>query len=83
GPIANHRIKQITETHVVFDWGREEQKRMTLPIDEFIERFLSHVPPPRSILVRSYGLYSQVKKENLNIARHALGQGTRGRAICS
>ncbi|WP_300667636.1 transposase [Desulfoluna sp.] len=75
GPIANHRIKQITETHAVFDWGREEQKLMTLPIDEFIERFLYHVPPPRSVLVRSYGLYSQVKKKDLNIARHALGQG--------
>lgn len=75
GPIANHRIKQITETHVVFDWGRKEQKLMTLPIEEFIERFLYHVPPPHSVLVRSYGLYSQVKKGDLDIARHTLGQG--------
>ncbi|VVS91421.1 transposase is801/is1294 [Desulfoluna spongiiphila] len=74
GPISNYRIKKVTETHVVFDCGREKLKLMTLPIDEFIERFLYHVPPPHAVLVRSYGLYAQTKKDNLNIARRALGQ---------
>ena len=74
GPISNHRIKEVTASHVVFDCGREKQELMPLPIEEFIRRFFYHVPPPRSILVRSYGLYSHTKKKNLDIARHALGQ---------
>jgi len=47
---------------------------MTLPIDEFIERFLRHVPQPNAILVRSYGLYCQNKKGELERCRALLGQ---------
>ncbi|WP_422862243.1 IS91 family transposase [Desulfoluna limicola] len=75
GPIANTRIKQITESHVVFNYGREEEKLLSLPLEEFIRRILTHVPPPKAVLVRSYGLYAQAKKKNLNIARQTLGQG--------
>lgn len=80
GPISNHRIKKVTETHVIFDCGRDEQKPIPLPLYEFIERFLYHVPPPHAVLVRSYGLYAQTKKEELNIARRALGQDKVGLA---
>jgi len=47
---------------------------MTLPISEFIERLLQHVPKPNSLLVRSWGLYSQRQKEDLEACRKMLNQ---------
>ncbi len=49
---------------------------MTLPVAEFIERFLQHIPEPNAILVRSYGLYSPNKKDDLVKCRELLGQGS-------
>ena len=48
---------------------------MTLPIGEFIERFLQHIPEPKAILVRSYGLCAPNKKDDLVKCRELLGQG--------
>ncbi|MBW1960005.1 MAG: transposase [Deltaproteobacteria bacterium] len=47
---------------------------MTLPINEFIHRFLQHVPQPYAVLVRSYGLYCQNKRGELQRCRELLGQ---------
>ncbi len=41
---------------------------------KFIHRFLGHIPQPNAILVRSYGLYCQNKKEELLRCREELGQ---------
>jgi hypothetical protein len=54
--------------------GRKRRELMTLPIDEFIYRFLEHIPQPNAILVRSYGLYCQNKKDELERCRAFLGQ---------
>ena len=62
GPISNSRIIKVTDNHVTFNYGRKKRELMTLAIDEFIERYLRHVPLPKAILVRSYGLYSPNKK---------------------
>ncbi len=47
---------------------------MTLAIDEFIDRLLKHIPKPKAVLVRSYGLYSHTKKEDLEQCRELCGQ---------
>jgi hypothetical protein len=47
---------------------------MTLATDEFINRLLQHIPQPNAILVRSYGLYCQNKKDELQRCRAFLGQ---------
>ena len=74
GPISNSRIVKIQDSEVTFNYGRKKPEFMTLPVDEFIERFLQHVPEPNAILVRSYGLYSHAKKHELESCRAILGQ---------
>ena len=74
GPISNSRIIEVTDNNVTFNYGRKKRELMTLPIDEFIERFLRHVPQPNAILIRSYGLYCQNKKDELERCRALLGQ---------
>ena len=74
-PISNSRIKDITDTHVVFNYGRKKKEYMKLSHNEFISRYLQHIPPAYSVLIRSYGVYSHSKKEELNQCRKFLGQG--------
>ena len=75
GPIGNSRIVKIEDGKVTFNCGREKVELMTLPTGEFIGRFLQHIPLPNSILVRSYGIYSPSKKDDLSLCREILGQG--------
>jgi len=74
GPIANNRIMKIENGKVTFNCGREKREYMTLSIEEFLKRYLQHVPLPHAILVRSYGLYAAGKKHDLNSCRAILGQ---------
>ena len=40
GPISNSRIVAIRDNQVTFHIGREKKQLLTLPIAEFIHRFL-------------------------------------------
>jgi hypothetical protein len=44
-------------------------------MEEFIRRYLLHVPAPGTRVVRSYGLYAPTKHEALAVCRAQLGQG--------
>jgi hypothetical protein len=44
-------------------------------MEEFIRRYLLHVPEPGTRVVRSYGLYAPTKREALGVCRAQLGQG--------
>ena len=74
GPISNKRIISCKDGEVTFNYGREKRALMTLPIDRFIGRFLQHVPQPRAVYVRYYGLYHSVRKEDLALCRKMIGQ---------
>ena len=74
GPISNSRIIEVTDNNVTFDYGRKKRELMTLRIDEFINRLVQHIPQPNTVLVRSYGLYCQNKKDELKKCRAFLGQ---------
>jgi len=57
--ISNHRILAMDEHTVTFEWldYRDQQKKvMTLPVEEFIRRFLLHVLPHRFMRIRHFGL---------------------------
>ena len=76
--ISNHRIRSLTDSRVTFsyrdraDHGRT--KRMTLPADEFIRRFLLHVLPHGFRRIRHFGfLASAAKRHALPIIQEALG----------
>jgi len=47
---------------------------MTLSPDAFLDRYLTHIAPPRLQCVRGYGLYGQRQGAALDQARAALGQ---------
>lgn len=75
GPIGNSRIIKAEDGKVTFTYGREKVELMTLPTGAFIGRLLQHIPLPNAILVRSYGIYSPSKKDDLSLCREILGQG--------
>ena len=77
--ISNRRLLACDEKGVTFKWkdyrleGRERYKMMTLPIHEFIRRFLMHVLPAGFHRIRYYGLLASGKRaENIARARELL-----------
>lgn len=75
--ISNHRIVEVGQDTVTFkyfdnrDEGRE--KLITLPVLEFIRRFLSHVLPDGFVRVRHFGLHHSSCRLKLQHARRVLG----------
>jgi hypothetical protein len=58
--ISNQRLVSFVDGQVAFRWKNYRQggqsKPMTLPVDEFLRRFLQHVLPAGFVRVRYYGL---------------------------
>lgn len=76
--ISNHRIIRMTEDTVTFsvkDYRNDGHwKTLTLSGEEFIRRFLMHVPPKRFVRIRHYGLLStRTKAKQLTLCRNLLG----------
>ena len=83
GSIKNARLVAWDGDSVTFtyrarqeegDAGRASPLRMTLPVADFLQRWLLHVPVPQTRVVRSYGLYHHAHTEALAHCRTALGQ---------
>ena len=83
GPLKNARLVAWDGDRVTFtyrarqeegDAGRASPLRMTLPVADFLQRWLLHVPVPQTRVVRSYGLYHHAPTEALAHCRAALGQ---------
>jgi hypothetical protein len=77
--ISNQRLIALDKHSVTFRWkdyrtkGRVQYKTMTLPIDEFIRRFLLHVLPSGFHRIRHYGLFANTTpRDNLAQARELL-----------
>jgi hypothetical protein len=72
--ISNSRLISLDDASVTFKWKdyrsdqRERQKIMTLAVDEFIRRFLTHVLPKGLHRIRHYGLFAKSSCAD-NIAR--------------
>ena len=82
GPISNTRLVACAHRGATFRYrvngegaDRPQRGLMTLPIAEFIQRYLSHVPPPGTKVVRGYRLYAPTKRAALARCREQLGQG--------
>jgi Putative transposase/Transposase zinc-binding domain len=83
GPLKNARLVAYDGDRVTFTYrARQEEAdagpvsppRMTLPVADFLQRWLLHVPVPQTRVVRSYGLYHPTQAEALAVCRTALGQ---------
>jgi hypothetical protein len=83
GPIANRRLCACDGQHVVFAYeerakangGQARRTTMSLPLDQFVGRWLLHVPPVGAVLVRYWGLYAHNQGEALAWCREQLGPG--------
>ena len=76
--ISNYRLKSMTDFSVTFtakDYKNNGHwKELTLSGDEFIRRFLMHIPPKRFVRIRHYGLLSsRNKSRKINLCRNLLG----------
>ena len=77
--ITNDRIESYEDGRVTFWWrdyrhGHEE-KPCVLEAEEFLRRYLTHVPPRGFVRIRSYGfLGNRNRKQNLERARQLIGE---------
>src|SRR6202022_1829032 len=76
--ISNHRLVSFTEGKVPFRWRdsshNNEQKLMTLSLDEFLRRFLLHVLPKGFVRIRNFGFLANRRRTTLlPLCCHLLG----------
>jgi Putative transposase len=57
--ISNHRLISVVDGQVIFRWRdsahNNEQKLMSLSLDEFLRRFLLHLLPKGFVRIRHFG----------------------------
>jgi hypothetical protein len=82
--ISNYRLQKVEAGRVYFEYydnreraevgGKGKQKTMSLPVKEFMRRFLAHILPAGFVRVRYYGLHhASAKREKLPRCRELLG----------
>jgi hypothetical protein len=75
--ISNHRIVDVTDTHVTFRWKdyahHNKRRKMTLSQEEFLRRFLEHILPKGFPRIRYFGfLANRRRAEFLPLCRSLL-----------
>jgi hypothetical protein len=64
--ISNHRLVALTDDMVTFRWRdsahKNKKRLMTLPVNEFLRRFLLHVLPPGFVRIRYFGLMAHRRR---------------------
>jgi Putative transposase/Transposase zinc-binding domain len=67
--ISNHRLVSLAEGKVTFRWRdsahNNEQKLLTLSLDEFLRRFLLHVLPKGFVRIRNFGFLANRRRATL------------------
>ncbi len=64
--ISNHRLVSFADGQVTFRWrdsaDHNKQKLLTLPVDEFLRRFLLHLLPEGFVRIRNFGFLANRKR---------------------
>jgi len=67
--ISNHRLVSLVDGNVTFRWRdsahRNKKRRMTLPVDEFLRRFLLHLLPRGFVRIRNFGFLANCRRAAL------------------
>ena len=64
--ISNHRLVALADGMVTFRWRdsahKNKRRLMTLPVNEFLRRFLLHLLPPGFVRIRHFGLMAHRRR---------------------
>jgi hypothetical protein len=76
--ISNHRLVSSADQKVTFRWrdsaDNNQQKLMTLPLDDFLCRFLLHLLPKGFVRIRNFGFLANRRRSTLlPLCRQVLG----------
>jgi hypothetical protein len=76
--ISNHRLVSLAHGQVTFRWrdsAHGNKKRlMTLPVEEFLRRFLLHLLPRGFVRIRHFGFLANCRRAlSLPLCTHLLG----------
>jgi hypothetical protein len=76
--ISNHRLVSLADGQVTFRWRdsahHNEQKLLTLSLDEFLRRFLLHLLPKGFVRIRNFGFLANRRRAFLRpLGFHLLG----------
>jgi hypothetical protein len=76
--ISNHRLVAFADGKVSFRWRdsahKNKKRLMTLPVDEFLRRFLLHVLPKAFVRIRNFGFLANRRRAALlPLCFHLLG----------
>jgi hypothetical protein len=91
GPIKNARLVAYDGDRVTLTYSARQEEaevgsaslqRLTLPVADFLQRWLLHVPVPQTRVVRAYGLYHPTHAAALAVCRTALGQAPMEVPVC-
>jgi len=67
--ISNHRLVSLADGQVTFRWRdsahNNEQKLMTVSLDEFLRRFLLHLLPKGFVRIRNFGFLANRRRSTL------------------
>ena len=67
--ISNHRLVALEDGNVTFRWRDSahgnKKKLMTLPVDEFLRRFLLHLLPRGFVRIRHFGFLANRRRASL------------------
>jgi hypothetical protein len=67
--ISNHRLLSFADGKVTFRWRdsahNNEQKSMTLSLDDFLRRFLLHLLPKGFVRIRNFGFLANRRRATL------------------
>jgi predicted Zn-ribbon and HTH transcriptional regulator len=67
--ISNHRLVSLQGNQVTFRWRDSahgnQQRLMTLAVEEFLRRFLLHVLPPGFVRIRHFGFLAHRRRKSL------------------
>jgi hypothetical protein len=67
--ISNHRLVGLQDDQVTFRWRDSahgnQQRLMTLAVEEFLRRFLLHVLPPGFVRIRHFGFLAPRRRTAL------------------
>src|SRR5208283_419552 len=67
--ISNRRLVALAEGNVTFRWRDSahgnQQRLMTLPVDEFLRRFLLHLLPRGFVRIRNFGFLANRQRASL------------------